>query len=79
MVSSLNRVILFSNQLKRFVYTASFASVFDPNATNMPSHVDDSCWNETSYQTVLEKGREADPLTKYRASKVLAERGMCAI
>ena len=62
-------------QLKRIVYTASNASIFDSFDPNRPDVVDESNWNETSVAEVREKGREARPLSKYRASKVLAERG----
>ncbi|KAI0088336.1 NAD-binding protein [Irpex rosettiformis] len=60
--------------LKRIIYTASNASIFDSFDSNRPSVVNESNWNETSVVEVREKGREARQLSKYRASKALAER-----
>ena len=36
--------------------------------------IDESSWNEFSVKHCEEKGRDAEPMHKYRASKVLAER-----
>ena len=37
--------------------------------------IDESVWNEVSPAEIREKGRDARPMDKYMASKVLAERG----
>ena len=37
--------------------------------------VNEDDWNDKNVNDVREKGREADMFTKYRASKVLAEKG----
>lgn len=47
--------------------------------TSKPSEFSEKDWNEASIKEVNEKGREADPMTKYRASKTLAEKGTFTI
>ena len=37
---------------------------------------DERSWNEGSIAEVAEKGRNASPMAKYRASKTLAEKGI---
>ncbi|KAI0826050.1 NAD-binding protein [Irpex lacteus] len=64
------------SRLKRIIYTASNASIFDSFDPNRPSVVDETNWNETSVPDVRAKGRNAHQLAKYRASKVLAERAL---
>ena len=59
--------------VKRIVFLSSCATILTRNAPE-PRVYDESCWNDADVQEVEEKGRDASPLTKYSASKVLAER-----
>ncbi|RDX46682.1 NAD(P)-binding protein [Lentinus brumalis] len=59
--------------VKRFLYLSSCATVIDPSAKG-PRVYDESCWNEGDVVEVETKGRGASQLSKYRASKILAER-----
>ncbi|KAI8986793.1 NAD(P)-binding protein [Trametes punicea] len=58
--------------VKRVVVTSSCASVLTPSTE--PHVFSEADWNEASLQEVREKGRDATPQGKYRASKTLAER-----
>ncbi|RPD65274.1 NAD(P)-binding protein [Lentinus tigrinus ALCF2SS1-7] len=61
------------SSVKRFLYLSSCATVVDPSATG-PRVYDESCWNTVDDAEVKAKGRAASQLSKYRASKILAER-----
>ncbi|KAI0695557.1 NAD-P-binding protein [Cerioporus squamosus] len=60
--------------VKRFLYLSSCATVLDPSATGSRVY-DENCWNEVDVAEVETKWRGASQLSKYRASKILAERG----
>ncbi|KZW00143.1 NAD(P)-binding protein [Exidia glandulosa HHB12029] len=61
-------------QLKRVVITSSCAAVLD--FSTVIANPNDDTWNERVVRECEEKGREADPLSKYSASKVLAEKAV---
>ena len=65
--------IFFRTQVKRVVITSSCAAVMDP--PSKPTIFSENDWNETSPRLVEEQGSKAAPLTVYRASKTLAEKG----
>jgi len=59
--------------VKRIVVTSSTAAVLeDLPSPKVFSEVD---WNNQSLKEVEERGRDAHPMMKYRASKTLAEKG----
>ncbi|KAJ7064076.1 D-lactaldehyde dehydrogenase [Mycena amicta] len=58
--------------VKRIVVTSSVAAVL--NVSDKPQTLNESNWNEQAVQEVEEKGRDASAASKYRASKMLAER-----
>ena len=60
------------DQLKRILVTSSCASVVN---TPYAGIYDESSWNEGAITEVMGKGKGASQLGKYRASKVLAEKG----
>ncbi|KAG8959164.1 methylglyoxal reductase (NADPH-dependent) gre2 [Tulasnella sp. 419] len=60
------------DRVKRVVVTSSFASVLEPHTS--PYTYTELDWNDFAIKEVKEKGRDADPMIKYRASKVMAER-----
>lgn len=61
-----------SPSVRRVVFTSSCATVVDPHATG-PRVYDEECWNEGDIAEVESKGREASAVSKYRASKIVAE------
>ena len=58
--------------VKRIVITSSVAAVVTPSPN--PSTFSEEDWNEDSIVEIKEKGKDASPIAKYRASKTLAER-----
>ncbi|KAI0646157.1 NAD-P-binding protein [Trametes meyenii] len=61
--------------VKRVIITSSTASVITPPLVDAEPRVfDERDWNEYSLEHVRERGRAANGLDKYCASKVLAER-----
>ncbi|EFI28545.1 D-lactaldehyde dehydrogenase [Coprinopsis cinerea okayama7 len=58
--------------VKRIVITSSVAAILTD--TTAPSTFSERDWNEASIKEMEEKGREAAPMAKYRASKTLAEK-----
>ena len=58
--------------IKRLVYTSSTAAIL--SVVPKPRVWSEEDWNTTSLKEVEEKGKDASPIDKYRASKVLAER-----
>ena len=60
--------------VRRVVVLSSTAAVFRVPPDGQPVVLDESAWNEQAIATIKEKGRDADAVTKYRASKTLAER-----
>ncbi|KAI0367231.1 D-lactaldehyde dehydrogenase [Pilatotrama ljubarskyi] len=74
-LSILQTALKYRSTVKRVIITSSCAAVMTPPQAGLPPRVfDENDWNEWSVQHVREKGREANPMDKYRASKVLAER-----
>ncbi|KIW12705.1 hypothetical protein PV08_09983 [Exophiala spinifera] len=68
----LESALRYGSQLERIVLTSSCAAICSQSETNITlSELD---WNDPSVQECREKGREALPLSKYSASKVLAEK-----
>lgn len=59
--------------IQRVVVTSSCATVFEMLPT--PKVFSELDWNEQSIKEVEEQGSNASNLAKYRASKILAERG----
>lgn len=73
--SVLSSALVHAARIQRVLVMSSTAAVFSPipgqTATTV---VDESDWNELSVPHVREKGKDADGMHVYRASKVLAER-----
>ena len=67
--------IRISDRLKRVVITSSCATVLGPLRH---SHITEEDWDVTAVPECEAKGKDAPPETKYRASKILAERGRWA-
>jgi nucleoside-diphosphate-sugar epimerase len=63
-----------SHQVKRVVITSSCASILEVHPE--PTTFSEKDWNDQSWRIVQEKGREAENIDKYRASKILSEKGM---
>ncbi|KAL5504580.1 hypothetical protein ACEPAH_7241 [Sanghuangporus vaninii] len=57
--------------LKRVIFMSSSGAVINAPYTGT---FDERSWNEGSIAEVTEKGKDASPMAKYRASKTLAER-----
>ncbi|TFK88764.1 NAD(P)-binding protein [Polyporus arcularius HHB13444] len=75
--SLLNSVLKHQTTIKRVFVMSSTAAVFSPplsGSQDKTAVLDEKDWNELSVQHVKEKGKEADGMHVYRASKVLAER-----
>ncbi|KAL1751805.1 hypothetical protein FB107DRAFT_221234 [Schizophyllum commune] len=68
----LNSALKHGTSVKRIVITGSVASIVEERDT--PAVFDESHWNEQAPREVEEKGIAAKPTSKYRASKVIAER-----
>ena len=47
------------------------AIVADSAAPSSPGPIDETVWNDYSLAEIAEKGRDAEPMDKYRASKTL--------
>ncbi|RPD79310.1 NAD(P)-binding protein [Lentinus tigrinus ALCF2SS1-7] len=75
--SLLNSALKHQATVKRVFVMSSCAAVYTPSlsdAQEKTAIVDEKNWNEVSVEHVKEKGKEADGMHIYRASKVLAER-----
>ncbi|EIN05348.1 D-lactaldehyde dehydrogenase [Punctularia strigosozonata HHB-11173 SS5] len=70
--SVIESVLKYGKDVKRIVVTSSCASV--QNFLPQPTIYTEKDFNETSPREIEEKGRNAAPLHKYCASKVLAEK-----
>ncbi|KAI5831152.1 NAD(P)-binding protein [Schizophyllum commune Tattone D] len=68
----LDSALKHGKAIKRIVITGSVASIVEERDT--PAVFDESHWNEQAPREVEEKGVAAKPTSKYRASKVIAER-----
>ncbi|KAF9258739.1 D-lactaldehyde dehydrogenase [Marasmius fiardii PR-910] len=66
----------YGEKVKRVVITSSAAAIIKPGGEN--NTYDESDWNDVSVKETEELGRKAPGLTKYRASKTLAERAVWA-
>jgi nucleoside-diphosphate-sugar epimerase len=72
-VGVLQSALKYGNKVKRIVVTSSVAAIYHTPPT--VGHVfDESSWADESIKLTAEKGRDADLMTKYRASKALAEK-----
>lgn len=64
-----------NDTVRRIIVTSSCSSVLTVDPTNMKlNFFSERDWNEQSVREVEEKGRSADNIDKYHASKSLAER-----
>jgi len=70
-VSILQSAAKYGQGVKRIVVTSSCASVLEPGKDKVFTEED---WNELAIKEVKEQGDKAPGITKYRASKTLAER-----
>ncbi|KAI0635004.1 NAD-P-binding protein [Trametes polyzona] len=75
-VNILKSAVKHRATVKRVVFTSSCAAIVTPpeSLDAKPRVFDENDWNDAAVKEVQEKGRDAFPLNKYRASKVLAER-----
>jgi nucleoside-diphosphate-sugar epimerase len=64
-----------SHNVQRVVVTSSVVTVQTLGRPE-PRVLTEEDWNETSVQEVQEQGRHAQPMSKYRAAKTLAEKGV---
>ncbi|KAJ6535745.1 hypothetical protein B0H19DRAFT_963478 [Mycena capillaripes] len=71
-VGILMSALKHGKSVKRIVVTSSCAAVLQVEPE--PKTFSELDWNEQAPKEVAEMGREASPITKYRASKTLAER-----
>nr|VWO94004.1 Ketoreductase CTB6 (EC (Cercosporin toxin biosynthesis cluster protein 6) [Ganoderma boninense] len=75
----LSSALLHRARVRRVFVTSSAAALKGGNDVDLAgrtsNRIDESSWNNYSVQRCEEKGRAADPMHKYSASKVLAERG----
>lgn len=71
--SILRSALEVGSNVRRIIYTSSAAAVLrvDPE----PRTFSEDDWNDLSVAEVERDGKDALPITKYRASKTLAERG----
>ncbi|KAJ6512289.1 NAD-P-binding protein [Mycena vulgaris] len=72
----LRSALKLGTSVKRVVVTSSCAAVLQVEAE--PKTFSELDWNEQAPKEVVEMGRAAPPITKYRASKTLAERAAWA-
>ena len=71
-VGVIQSAIKYGSSVKRIVVTSSTASVLTAQST--PRTFNENDWNEAAIVEAREKGRDAAPVVKYRASKTLAEK-----
>lgn len=69
--SLLNSVVAHGSSVRRIVYTSAVAAVF---SLSNPKVWDEADWNDDAVRVCEEQGRNAFPMLKYCASKVLSER-----
>ena len=69
---SLSEQSLSVTHLQRVVVTSSYASVNNPSSTGV---LDENSRNDENIGGVKRLGPKASQVVKYRASKVLAEKG----
>ncbi|KAG8915735.1 methylglyoxal reductase (NADPH-dependent) gre2 [Tulasnella sp. 408] len=73
-MSILESVKAHGTSVQRIVITSSRASVLNDKPQAGWPTFDETDWNDVSPREVELKGKDAEPMHKYRASKVLAER-----
>jgi nucleoside-diphosphate-sugar epimerase len=65
--------------VKRIVVTSSVAAIVSNLTTEGPTVTfDETQWGDESVRIVKEQGEKAPEMTKYRASKTLAEKGVAS-
>ena len=69
----LKSILKYGDRVKRVVVTSSCAAVLE--ILPEPKTFNEENWNTLSVKEVEEKGKAANNMSKYRASKTLAERG----
>ncbi|CAK5279249.1 unnamed protein product, partial [Mycena citricolor] len=72
-VGMLKSVLKNGKDVKRIVVTSSAAAIV--SVYPEPTHFSEENWNDQSVEEVEKLGRKASVISKYRASKTLAERG----
>lgn len=75
--SLLKSVISRGVSVKRFIYTTTSGTICSPSAE--PKTFNENDWNDWAIQYCKERGADADPPSKYIASKTLAERAVWEI
>ncbi|KAG8899394.1 methylglyoxal reductase (NADPH-dependent) gre2 [Tulasnella sp. 408] len=73
-LSILDGVKTHGTSVRRVVITSSKASIMNGKPQTGWPTFDETDWNDVSPREVELKGKDAEPVHKYRASKVLAER-----
>ncbi|KAI0635003.1 D-lactaldehyde dehydrogenase [Trametes polyzona] len=78
--SILQSALKYRSTVKRVVITSSSSAIISSPrpGESLPRVLDENDWNEESVKEVEVKGRDASPMHKYRASKVLAEKAAWA-
>ncbi|KAH9838563.1 uncharacterized protein C8Q71DRAFT_704621 [Rhodofomes roseus] len=71
-VGILKSALTYGTSVKRIVYTSTCGAIRENPTT--PRLFSEADWNDAALADVRARGREADQLAKYQASKVLAER-----
>ncbi|KAK0460564.1 D-lactaldehyde dehydrogenase [Desarmillaria tabescens] len=71
-VGMLTSAAKYGSSVRRIVVTSSCAAILRSESGTIT--LSEADWNEQSPKEVEEKGRDAPPIAKYRASKVLAEK-----
>ncbi|KAF8875091.1 hypothetical protein CPB84DRAFT_1966828 [Gymnopilus junonius] len=72
-LSVLKSALHFGKKVKRIVITSSSAAIH--RVITQPTHIfDETQWGDEAIEIVQEKGRDAPPMMKYKASKTLAEK-----
>lgn len=71
-MSILQSALAHGSSVKRIVVTSSCAAVF--SIVPEPRVFNENDWNDGAVEETKQKGRDAAPVVKYRASKTLAEK-----
>jgi nucleoside-diphosphate-sugar epimerase len=75
-LSILRSALQEGGKIKRIVITSSVGALFG-TITAPPRTFTEKDWADESVEKVAKIGRQANPVDKYRASKVLAEKSEC--
>lgn len=67
---------MIRTQIKRVILLSSLAAITNASDVGM---IDETRWNTKAVADIDENGRSATQSNKYRASKVLAEKGMTVV